>query len=376
MQPRLRMSGRAAVLRSLLSSSRSLAPASASRRRPGARLRASCGQQAETDGTWRAASEGFMRMEKISYRSRAGDLDIPAFVFRPLDTRARAAVPRSSGCTKTSAAISTNTTFRTSAKPPRAASSSSRRSIAAASGTARRSTTRSTTAAREVDDVVTAVEVLRTRYPRGRSDAIGIIGWSHGGMIALLSIFRNPTMFNAAAAIVPVTNLFHRLARKGVEKQRALIDPQNRFGGSPSESPQVYGTARRSSRSTSCGSRCSSTSQERRGRRFRGGHAARGRAAGAQAAAAVTKVYDHPLGGHTFDRRVNLRTWQPENTPEQRDSWTRVWRFLERTLGTSGCEPSVALGGPRRSLPGCWNLGFPPETWASSAVGSAHEWHS
>src|SRR5438128_2555631 len=42
-------------------------------------------QQAKTDETWRAASDGFMRMEKISYRSRAGDLDIPAFVFQPLD---------------------------------------------------------------------------------------------------------------------------------------------------------------------------------------------------------------------------------------------------------------------------------------------------
>ena len=48
---------------------------------------------------------------------------------------------------------------------------------------------------------------------------------------------------------------------------------------------------------------------------------------------AVTKVYDHPAGGHTFDRRINMRTWEPENNPEQRDSWTRVWRFLERTLG-------------------------------------------
>ena len=33
--------------------------------------------------------------------------------------------------------------------------------------------------------------------------AIGIIGWSHGGMIALLSVFRNPSTFRAAVAIVP-----------------------------------------------------------------------------------------------------------------------------------------------------------------------------
>ena len=40
-------------------------------------------QQRATDSRWRAASDGYMRMEKISYRSSAGDLDIPAFVFLP-----------------------------------------------------------------------------------------------------------------------------------------------------------------------------------------------------------------------------------------------------------------------------------------------------
>ena len=44
-------------------------------------------QQAETDKTWRAASDGFMQMAKITYRSRAGDMDIPAFVFQPLKLR-------------------------------------------------------------------------------------------------------------------------------------------------------------------------------------------------------------------------------------------------------------------------------------------------
>ena len=44
-------------------------------------------QQAETDRTWRAAGDGFMQVEKITYRSSRGDLDIPAFVFQPLRTR-------------------------------------------------------------------------------------------------------------------------------------------------------------------------------------------------------------------------------------------------------------------------------------------------
>jgi hypothetical protein len=51
-----------------------------------------------------------------------------------------------------------------------------------------------------------------------------------------------------------------------------------------------------------------------------------------------TKVYHNPPGGHTFDRRVTAGLWQPVNSPEQSDSWTRVWAFLARTL-----EPSRAL---------------------------------
>src|SRR3954470_15218117 len=44
-------------------------------------------QQAETDTRWRAASTGRMRMEKITYRSEADDLVVPAFVFEPLRLR-------------------------------------------------------------------------------------------------------------------------------------------------------------------------------------------------------------------------------------------------------------------------------------------------
>src|SRR5260370_11869805 len=92
----------------------------------------------------------------------------------------------------------------------------------------------------EVDDVVTAATVVATRYPSVDPARIGIIGWTQGGLITLLAIFRSPTTFRAAAALVPVTNLFHRLARKGIDRQRRAIDPQNRFGGSPSEKPQAY----------------------------------------------------------------------------------------------------------------------------------------
>ena len=105
----------------------------------------------------------------------------------------------------------------------------------------------------EVDDVVTAAEVLKAKYPQVDPARIGIMGWSHGGMITLLSIFRNPTLFKAA-----------------LRSRKSSI--------------------------------------------------------------AETMIYDNPPGGHTFDRRVDPNTWQPENTREQRDSWNRVWTFLDWNL--------------------------------------------
>src|SRR5207247_10441320 len=54
-------------------------------------------QQAETDKTWRSASIGYMQMEKITYRSKDGDLDIPAIVFRPRKQRGAKGHPRLAG---------------------------------------------------------------------------------------------------------------------------------------------------------------------------------------------------------------------------------------------------------------------------------------
>ena len=291
-------------------------------------------QQAKTDETWRAASDGFMRMEKISYRSRAGDLDIPAFVFQPLDEAPRGSRP---------ALVWVHEDIRGHLYEhyiPYIREATARGYVVIAPeyrgsiGYGQAFYDAIDYGGREVDDVVTAVDVLRSRYRQVDPGRIGIIGWSHGGLIALLSICRNPRTFDAAAAIVPVTNLLERLDRKGVEKQRALIDPANRFGGPPSEQPEVYKER-------------SPLFQIDRLRIPLLVHVARNdedvnieedmplvevlRAA--KPTLAVTKVYDHPAGGHTFDRRVNMRTWQPENTPEQRDSWTRIWRFLERSLG-------------------------------------------
>ena len=286
-------------------------------------------RQRATDAVWRAASDGYMRMEKISYRSGAGDLDVPAFVFLPLDSTPPGRHP---------ALVWVHEDVRGHLYEhyiPYVREATARGYVVIAPeyrgsiGYGRAYYDAIDYGGREVDDVVTAVEVLRTRYPDVDCRRIGIIGWSHGGMIALLSVFRHPSAFRAAAAIVPVANLIERVERKGVDTQLALIDPAHRLGGPPQARPDIYKDR-------------SPLFQVDKLRVPLLVHVARNDVdvnieedlplvealRARKPALSVTKVYDHPLGGHLFDRRVNTLTWEPENTPEQVDSWKRVWRFL------------------------------------------------
>src|SRR5690349_9970318 len=197
-------------------------------------------QQAETDQTWQAASAGYMQIEKISYRSRAGDLDIPAFVFEPLKLRGAKGHP---------ALVWVHENIRGHLYEhyiPYIREATARGYVVIAPeyrgsvGYGKNFFDAIDYGGAEVDDVVTAVEVLKSKYAAVDPARIGIIGWSHGGMITLLSIFRNPTLFKSAVAMVPVTNLFQRLAWKGVERQHQAIDPSNRYGGLPAERHEIY----------------------------------------------------------------------------------------------------------------------------------------
>jgi dipeptidyl aminopeptidase/acylaminoacyl peptidase len=177
--------------------------------------------------------------------------------------------------------------------------------------------------------------VVATKYPAVDPARIGIIGWSHGGMITLLSITRHPTKFKAAVAMVPVTNLFQRLAWKGEDRQHELIDPANRYGGVPGtaatnevykdrsplyqidklEIPLYVGVTRNDQ----------DVNFEEDQQLVDALHSRK-------PFLATTMIYDNPPFGHTFDRQVDPKTWEPYNFREQRDSWNRVWTFLDWNL--------------------------------------------
>jgi len=299
-------------------------------------------RQAVTDQKWRAASAGLMKMDKVSYKSREGGLEIPAFLFQPLQLR---------GPKQHAALVWVHPDIRGHLYEyyiPYVREAVARGYVVIAPeyrgsvGYGKEFYDAIDYGGAEVDDVLTSVDYLKANVPQVDPARIGIIGWSHGGMITLLSATREPTTFKAAAALVPVTNLFQRLARKGVERQHQAIDPANRYGGLPNEKPDVY-----KARSPLYQIEkleipvlvhvTKNDADVNIEEDMQIVDALRSR----KPDLAETKVYENPAGGHLFDRQYDPQdtaTYRPVNTHEQRDSWNRVWAFLDWHLNP-GNEP-------------------------------------
>ena len=67
---------------------------------------------------------------------------------------------------------------------------------------------------RETDDVYMGMQWMLERYSFLDPKRVGIVGWSHGGMITLMNIFAHPHAYAVAYAGVPVSDL---IARMGYE---------------------------------------------------------------------------------------------------------------------------------------------------------------
>jgi dipeptidyl aminopeptidase/acylaminoacyl peptidase len=64
---------------------------------------------------------------------------------------------------------------------------------------------------REVDDVYNGLQWMLQNYGFFDPKRVGIVGWSHGGMITLMNVFRYPQTYAVAYAGVPVSDLIARL---------------------------------------------------------------------------------------------------------------------------------------------------------------------
>lgn len=91
----------------------------------------------------------------------------------------------------------------------------------------------------ENQDVLDARNHLVENYPFVDSRRVGIVGWSHGGMIALINIFDNPEAYQVAYAGVPVSDLIARMGY-ATDSYRRLFDAPYHIGASPRENIEEY----------------------------------------------------------------------------------------------------------------------------------------
>lgn len=91
----------------------------------------------------------------------------------------------------------------------------------------------------ENEDVYYSRNYMIENYGFIDKNRVGIIGWSHGGLISLMNIFDHPKDYQVAFAGVPVSDL---IARMGYHKQsyRDLYEAEYHIGKSANDNVQEY----------------------------------------------------------------------------------------------------------------------------------------
>jgi dipeptidyl aminopeptidase/acylaminoacyl peptidase len=91
----------------------------------------------------------------------------------------------------------------------------------------------------EVEDAVAALDWALSNIEFLDEARVGILGWSHGGLIALLAVFDHPELFQVAYAGVPVSDL---VARMGYQTQdyRDLYSVDYHIGKTAYEDVEEY----------------------------------------------------------------------------------------------------------------------------------------
>lgn len=92
---------------------------------------------------------------------------------------------------------------------------------------------------REVDDVYAGREWMLENYSFLDPQRVGIMGWSHGGLITLMNIFQHPHAYTVAYAGVPVSDLVARLGYQ-TEAYRALYSAPYHIGKTVREDIAEY----------------------------------------------------------------------------------------------------------------------------------------
>lgn len=91
----------------------------------------------------------------------------------------------------------------------------------------------------EIQDNHAARDHMVENYDIVDADRVGVIGWSHGGLIALMDIFENPNDYKVAFAGVPVSDLVQRMGYYEDEYRKLFSAPYH-IGKTANEDVQEY----------------------------------------------------------------------------------------------------------------------------------------
>jgi dipeptidyl aminopeptidase/acylaminoacyl peptidase len=174
----------------------------------------------------------------------------------------------------------------------------------------------------EVDDVVAARDWALATLEGVEAARVGILGWSHGGLISLMAGFFHPEKFQVAYAGVPVSDLVARMGYQ-TDSYRRLFSAPYHIGKSANEAVDEY---RRRSPVTHAAKlalpllvHTSTNDRDVNVVEVQGLIAAL-KAAGKEF---EYKVYEDAPGGHSFNRTDH---------PLALESRREVYRFLARHL--------------------------------------------
>ncbi len=174
----------------------------------------------------------------------------------------------------------------------------------------------------EIEDVHAARNWMLARHPEIDRRRVGIVGWSHGGLIALLAVFAHPEDYQACYAGVPVSDLEERIRIRGRDYEQ-LFAADYHLGKTVAEGMEEY--RRRSPawnaeklrvplliHANTNDDDVTAAEVERLIRALR----AAGRTF-------EYRLYTNAPGGHLFNRI---------DTPEAMESRLEIWQFLARYL--------------------------------------------
>ena len=289
-------------------------------------------RNANTDKQLFAAAKGLLDLKKIKIKSQIDDLQIPAYVFQPLTIPQDKKLPALVwvyGGIHDHFGVNYFPFIKEAVEKGYIVIAPEYRG---ASGYGSDYYNAMDYGGYEVNDILSAATYLNENVPAVDSKRVGVIGWSHGGYIALLSVLREKNDFACVAAFVPVTNLVFRLSYKGPEYQRAFVESP-RIGGLPHQKREIYidrsPLYHVNSLSIPAMVQVATNDDDVD---FVEVEMLVNALNSKKPDLSEIIVFKDPVGGHFFNRQVNLKTLEREDTPTQVESWNQTWRFLDQHL--------------------------------------------